>query len=460
MCPQKRRDLLGLAGATATSLAAGCLSTGEGEFNDSATTDDQTTETDAVAGSGDATATVDGEFAATTWLPEPDAFGYDSAYMGFAGDLNALRDADVTDAAMARTADTFLPLRGQVLSPEDVVELATVQDVATACTFDLAPATVRDRIRAVRPDWGTPTATPTAGAGTPSGDDDTDPETETGSGESGVTRIDAPDGYEGYETAIGVYWLGGDHLLYGPDRRLVQTMVDAHSGDVDRYAANADVDAVLEATGEVDLLAVAARSQRAVADAAAFGYGWRFGDDVALAAPFAFPDDDATDPSAVAQLSDMAGFTDYGNFDVETTGRVVTLTANLSVSEFDLLQRDDGGRTATGGSMPQVSFAFEANRGKDGEWDGGEDERVVVTHQGGDSIALANVALHYEGSDVAKSDVFASTKPAGDTWAGGGEWTLRVDAAGADFESGATLQVVWTSDDGSRSAVIAMFQLP
>jgi hypothetical protein len=466
MCPRKRRDLLALAGATATSLAAGCLSTGEGEpatatTDDGPTTtdDDQATTTDASAdttdGADDATATVDGEFAPRTWLPAPGSEL--DPYFGFAGDLGALRDADVGESALGRTTGTTLALPGDVLAGEEVVEFATVQPLGTACTFTPETAEVRSRLAAADPP-ATPTATPAAGTST--GEDDDAPETST-AGET-ASRVDAPDGYEGYETRTGVYWLGADHLLYGPSREFLHAVQDAHAGDRDRYAANATVGPVLAAAGDADLLAVAARSHQIVSSASGFAYAWRFGDRAELVAPFAFPDADATDADAVAALGEYAGFAEYEAKDVTADGRVATFTGELPVSEFDLLERDDGGRRPNGGSdsVPQVSFAFEATKGSDGEWDGDDDERVVVTHQGGDSVDLANVALHYEGSDVAKSDVFASTKPAGDTWAAGGQWTLRVDAAGADFESGATLQVVWTSEDGSQSAVIGMFQLP
>ena len=462
MCPQNRRDLLALAGATATSIAAGCLSTGEGEFSTTSTDDDESTTTDDAAdatdepadttsGAGEATATVDGAFAATTWLPAP---GSDfDPYLGFAGDLAALRDADVTENALRRTTGTTLVLPADVLAGDEVVELATVQPLGTVCTFTPETAEVRSRLAATA---AAATRTTTVAAGTTAGDDGDATETKTRTAAT-ASRVDAPDGYEGYETRRAVCWLGADHLLYGPTREFVRAMYDARAGDRDRYAANADVSAVLDAAGDADLLAVAARSQQVVADASAFTYAWRFGDTVELTVPFAFPDADASDPDAVASLGEYAGFAEYERTDVRTDGRVVTFTGDIGVDEFDLLERDDGGGTATAGgdAAPQVSFSFEYHQG-----DGDAEERVVVTHQGGDNVDLANVALHYDGSDVAKSDAFASTKPTGETWAAGGEWTLRVDGDAAAFESDATLQVVWTGDDGGRSAVIATFELP
>lgn len=449
MCPPQRRDLLALAGATATSLAAGCLSTGHGEFNYSATFDDQTTNTDEAAGNGDATATVDGEFAATTWLPASDVLG-DQLFFVFAGDLDAPREAGVTDSALARTYESMLALPTAVSLGDVVTEFATVQGYATACRYDAPTSEIRDRL-AARTTAAKPTATAREGTSA-----DASSEVDSTGDADASPNGDAPDGYEGYVTDHGTYWLGADHLLFGKRRRLVEALLDARAGDVERYASNQDFGAVLDVADDVDLLGGAPASQQVVDSAVAYAYGWRFGDRVSLLAPFAFEEAGATDADAVATLGEYAGFAEYERTDVRTDGRVVTFTGELPVDEFDLLERDDGGTVTGGGDAPQVSFSFEYHRGDDGD---GE-ERVVVTHQGGDNVDLANVALHYDGSDIAKSDAFASTKPTGETWAAGGEWTLRVDGDDAAFESGATVEVVWTSDDGGRSVVLAMIELP
>lgn len=474
MCPRKRRDLLALAGATATTLAAGCLST-SGDPATGTSTDDRTTEEPSghtTTPGGGATATVDGEFAATTWLPAPDALEADRLFV-FAGDLAAPRDAGVADGALTRVYDVMLALPRDAALRDAVTEFATVQGYATACRYDAETSDVRDLLDSLAGD-DEPTAT--AGEGTradatgdadSTGDDDSASD-DAPTSDAGTTTPTgrAPDGYEGYATDFGTYWLGADHLVFGRRRRFAAAMLNARAGDVERYASHPDLASVLDAAGDVDLLAGTAASHQVVDSVVAYAYGWRFGERVDLVAPFAFDDAAATDADAVAALGEQAGFASYEGVDVTTDGRVVAFTGDVSVDEFDLLQRDDddGGRTATAGSdsVPQVSFAFEAVQGKDGEWDGDAEERVVVTHQGGDTVDLANVALHYEGSDVAKSDGISSTKPAGDTWAAGGEWTLRVDSDGdgAAFESDATLRVVWTADDGSRSAVIAMYQLP
>ncbi|WP_323676999.1 hypothetical protein [Halorubellus sp. PRR65] len=460
MCPQQRRDLLALAGAAATTLAAGCLATDEGESPTTSSDDDGTTTTDGpadtTAGTGGATATVDGEFAAATWLPAPDALEAE-AFFVFAGDLDAPRDAGVGARALQRTYTTMVPVPDDVLDGDDVTEFASLQGYATACRYDAPTTEVRDALASLAAAAG-PTAT--AGEGTSAASMTEDEATDDGA--RSQPTGDAPDGYEGYVTDDGVCWLGADHLLFGRHRRLVAAMSDAREGDVDRYASNADLAAVLDATGDVDLVGATATSHQVVSSASAYAYGWRFDDRVDLVASFAFEDAAATDADAVASLGERAGFAEYEHGDVTTDGRVATFTGDLPVADFDLLKRDDGGRTATAnrGGMPQVSFAFDAELGDDGEWDGDDDERVVVTHHGGDHVDLANVALRYEGSDVADTDAFASTRPPGDTWTAGGEWTLRAATADATFESDATVQVVWTSDGGDRSAVLAMFELP
>ena len=466
MFSPQRRDLLALAGATATTLAAGCLATDDGS---TATTDDDTSTTtrgETAATTADApdgpTASVDGEFAATAWLPAPSAIETD-AYFAFAGDVTAPGDAGVPDAARERTRETFVGLPGRVLDVAAVVEVATAQGLGSVCTFDAPTSDVRGRLAAAaanadRPGGGDATAT--AGEGTAKGDDGSTT-TESTSTRSPVTGT-APDGYLGYATDVGVYWLGADHVVFGRREAAVRAMYDARAGDVDRYASNDDVAAVRDAAGDVDLMAFAARAQQSVDAATAFGYGWRFGDVVELVAPFAFQDAASTDADAVAGLADLAGFFEYDATKVAADGRVVTFTGELPVSEFDLLARDDGGETPGGGdeSTPQVAFEFEFDQGPDGEWDGDDAERVVLTHTGGDNVDLDAVVVQYEGTAVADRDGFTATKPGEGTWTAGGEWTIRATGANATFESDAVLRIVWTNDDGNQSAVIAEAVLP
>jgi hypothetical protein len=458
MCPRRRRDLLALAGTTATTLAAGCLSTDEGE--PSTTTDDDQTTTDGpadtAAGAGGATATVDGEFTATKWLPAPDALEAEAFFI-FAGDLDAPRDAGVGRAALQRTYSTMLPIPDDALAPDSVTEFASLQGYATACRYDAPTTEVRDGLAGLAAAAG-PTATAGEGTSTAS----TTAGEPTDDGATPQPTGDAPDGYEGYATDDGVFWVGADHLLFGEHRRFVAAMYDAHVGDVTRYASNAALEAVLDAAGDVDLVGATATSHQVVSSAAAYAYAWQFGDRVDLVAPFAFEDAAATDADAVAGLTDLAGFAEYESVDVAVDGRVVTLTGDLPVAEFDLLERDDGGENPGGGgrTTPQVAFEFEFERGDDGEWNGDDEERVVLTHNGGDNVDLDAVSVQYDGTAVADRDGFTGTDPTGDTWAAGGEWTIRATGADATFESDATVRVVWSNDDGSQSAVLAEAVLP
>jgi hypothetical protein len=470
MCSRRRRDLLALAGTTATALAAGCLSTNDGsapttgELTDSTTTRDDAPET--TADPDGPTASVDGDFDASAWLPAPTVLQTD-AYFAFVGDVTAPGDAGVPEAARERTRDAFVGLPGDVFDRADVVEVATAQGIGCVCTFDADTSTVQDRLATVASNSGGPggggDATATASEGTETGSygttrGDSGTATSTGSAVIG----DAPDGYVGYATLKGVYWLGADHVLYGRREGVVRAMYDARAGNLERYASNRDVTAVRDAAADADLVAFARRGQEPVPDASAYAYGWRFGDSVELVAPFAFPDAASTDADVVAGLADLAGFAEYEPVDVAVDGRVVTLTGELPLAEFDLLERDDGGEKpgGRGGTTPQVAFQFEFEPGDDSEWNGDDEERVVLTHTGGDNVDVAAVNVQYDGTAVADRNGFTSTKPTGDAWTAGGEWTIRATGADASFESDATLRVVWTTEDGSQSAVLAEAVLP
>ena len=78
----------------------------------------------------------------------------------------------------------------------------------------------------------------------------------------------------------------------------------------------------------------------------------------------------------------------------------------------------------------------------------------------GMDVALDTVAVRYDGTAVGGLDGIASTEPEGEAWHAGGQWTLRAASEETPFESGGTLQVVWTSDDGGGSAVLAEATLP
>lgn len=483
--PRRRRLLEATATAIATG-AAGCLSTsgdgsdteqptddslGDGDVDvDGGDGDASATSTD---GSTDATASLDGEFALDAWLPAPAAVGVEG-YLAYYGDLDAVRSVDVSETGRERVRRLFVPVSLEVLDYQEVTAFTGAGQTAGVCAFDADVTDVESRLAdaALADDQ---IATPTAGPGTVSSDDGTatgtgsdptvapDDETATG-GERPVDdagSVPAPDGYAGYRTEAGLYWLAADHVVFGADEGVLQAFVDAHRGDVDRYASNEDFAAVRNATGEVDLGAGRAAAQSAVSGTEAFAYGWTFDDPVSMTAAFAFPDAASTNAEGVDALTDRPGFAEYDQRTVTTDGRVVSLTGAISPGEFDLFAPDDDGEDGAGTARaPQVSFAFEFAQGKDGEWDGDEGERIVIQHQGGDTVALANVALHYDDTAVATMDGIASTKPDDDSWAAGGEWTLRAASDDAPFDSGATLTVVWTSDDGESAAVIGRTELP
>jgi hypothetical protein len=89
---------------------------------------------------------------------------------------------------------------------------------------------------------------------------------------------------------------------------------------------------------------------------------------------------------------------------------------------------------------PQIAFAFEREGGT-----------VTVVHEGGDTADASNLLVRLDGT------------PADTQWADEHEEVsagdrIAVDVGGAP--EGATLRVVWESDDGDHSAVLAQYRVP
>jgi flagellin-like protein len=91
-----------------------------------------------------------------------------------------------------------------------------------------------------------------------------------------------------------------------------------------------------------------------------------------------------------------------------------------------------------GDTSPQASFSF----------DYGSSE-VTITHDGGDSISEDRISI--EDTD----DTNDLTKTGSD-----GEYTAGNEVASGTYDSGETIRVVWTSDDGETSATLAESDAP
>lgn len=454
MRSRNRRTLLGLLSSGAVTAITGCLDGTDGDADPGSTvpptdgepttspetttasttesTDDETTESDDEA--AEPTATVDA-FDPRAWLPAPDAYGTE-AYWTYYVDATAAANADLTRNARDRLSRLFYPIPGSILPFGEAAESLAATGDAGVATLAVDVERVVSRLNDIVDD-----------------------------GE--MTRSSAsrsPDGYVEYVSEPSRVWVGSDHVLFGTDATKLNAMLDAHAGDVDRYEETTDFGPVLDAVGDGDVLGGRAGSQQVVEDSTAFAYHWSFEPDAAVfTSAFAFPDTESVNDQQLSALTEEDGFAEYGEFERSTTGAVGLLEASIAIEEFDLLERENDGGGGGGGSsdpVPQIAFEFEFERGGDDEWDGDDDERVVITHTGGDIVDVDRMSIQYDGTNVAESGNVASTPPPAADWQAGGEWTLSPASTDFAFESGEDVAVVWTSSDESQSAVLATATLP
>jgi hypothetical protein len=447
MRSRKRRALLGLLSSGAVTALAGCMNddgagtteaphTGTGmattgEPTAAAPTTDEPTDdpTESAAGGAEPTATIDA-FDYRSWLPAPAAFEAEP-YWTYYVDANAVASADIPQVGSDRIKQLFYPLPPELLPFDEAAESVALTGQTCVAALDVDVATVTERLEGFVED----------------GDLDR------------LESTEAPEGYVAYGSGPTRVWLGRDHLLYGSDAAQLTAIVEARAGEGPRYGADSDFGAVLDAVGEGDVIAGRGAPQQFVQDSTAFAYHWEFGSTAAaLTSAFAFPDADSVNDEQLQALTEQDGFAEYGEFEQSTSGAVSVLEASIALEEFDLLQREgDGGGTD---DPPQIAFEFEFEQGGDGEWDGDDDEAISITHTGGDTVDVARITVQYDDTDVAETANVTSTPPEDSTWAAGGEWVLRAGAADFSFQSGAAVSVVWTSSDGSGSAVLARATLP
>lgn len=108
-----------------------------------------------------------------------------------------------------------------------------------------------------------------------------------------------------------------------------------------------------------------------------------------------------------------------------------------------------------GGPAPTAQFEFETNDGGDG-WAGGGDF-VNVTHEGGDTVAVANldVLVGDDEAGVAASD-WAEEVSAGDTVSltDAGTPPAGTVPVGGGIDEGETVRVVWSDPASSDTFVV------
>lgn len=93
---------------------------------------------------------------------------------------------------------------------------------------------------------------------------------------------------------------------------------------------------------------------------------------------------------------------------------------------------------SVGNSAPQAQFDFEYAGNAPTKW-------VNITHQGGDPVKNSTIEVVIGGTNPGAPDVpFAGRITAGNKTAYNG-----------DFSDGDKVQIIWTSEDGEKSSVIA-----
>ena len=157
---------------------------------------------------------------------------------------------------------------------------------------------------------------------------------------------------------------------------------------------------------------------------------------VAALEPFAVPDGD--DLALYAGLADR----DDGQ-PIVLALLVVVLAAVVGTFVLGLGSSVSGGRSGgVSRTAPNVSFGYEYDAGSG---------RVTVRHEGGDTVDAGELQVAYRSDGSIEVETWGGDAPvaAGDTF-----------TTGQSVDSGATLRIVWYSDDGDTSATLGSFEVP
>jgi flagellin-like protein len=93
-------------------------------------------------------------------------------------------------------------------------------------------------------------------------------------------------------------------------------------------------------------------------------------------------------------------------------------------------------------SAPQANFEYDYNQG---------DGTVNITHTSGDALQNSSISIE-ESNTTASGNTLTRTTPS--------EITAGTEVAYGTYDSGETIRVVWTSDNGENSATLAQSTAP
>lgn len=112
-------------------------------------------------------------------------------------------------------------------------------------------------------------------------------------------------------------------------------------------------------------------------------------------------------------------------------------------------------------SVPQASFDFDTE-----EADNGTIENITIVHNGGDTIEVDRLnvtgAVENSGSPIEFTNSDVGSFSSGESFSAGDEITITSsdDTTSISGEEGDVVRVVFTSEGGGSSNVVASFELP
>ena len=153
----------------------------------------------------------------------------------------------------------------------------------------------------------------------------------------------------------------------------------------------------------------------------------------------------------------------------ESLGVPPTEPAGVAVLNYDYGTQEGGqpddamgialvpaARASPSPETPQVAFAFEYDGGGDG-FGTGTNDRVRITHEGGDTVSGESLSVTVDRTAVAEMSGVAYETPFPSSMGAGDEAVIAATEAGA-LESGAELRVVWSGERSKQ--VLAAVTVP
>ncbi|QGX96172.1 type IV pilin [Haloplanus rallus] len=100
-------------------------------------------------------------------------------------------------------------------------------------------------------------------------------------------------------------------------------------------------------------------------------------------------------------------------------------------------------------NAPQASFSFDFDGGADGDFTGGSDDLVNITHEGGETLDAGEISVQGDGTNTLTGDPAFS-----------GVINASTTATYENVDSGETIRVVWTNPSGGSTNTIARSTAP